>query len=722
VARIAKNSPLFVDSRIPFPSQAPLAITAGATVNVATITYTPGQVSGTLSAADMANVPLQLTSLYFSANDKTNTFPEPCGGSIEFCQFNSVFRTGVNPPPGGALWQLFLKPGAVYQFLSQSFTLAEGPQAQSVVSWNYGQHIGTVNADQNLGQNHPLAQVASVTGNVSLGQPLYNIQVDIAGTTTTIDPVQLQPLSFSDSFNTTNYNSATPLAFSNYVGRIFNFADFTKPFTLKPQFTLSPDGQTILSYPPQVFSLAPGQQKTLDFSGTAATIQGKVVFDPPYPAGNIYPGIQAEASAPTGYGMAQTTLATNPQGGDYHLTVFGATWDYWRFGWKFDMGDPKFNSYYNVNQFLNILVPVAPGGTTQKDFQFDTALLKTYFSPPAGSTISAPQLTAISGVIVNGVFQADGMEGGTADSPTQNFVATGEVRMVLRVRPNGAFKITPSAVINPGPGNAGSSRTDFSPFILTPQKGDITVVGVPGSLSLTVTGPLDGQILTSCTIPVTGYATGTANISITVNGQAVTTTPAATPADPYRVAFSTTVPGQGANTPIMVVASSQTNAPVTAVLHVNAGNTAPPLVSVQMATSMMWPPDHDLINVGLAASADSSCGVQNPVVAVKVYSNESDQMETGSGNFSPDAKLAAGALRLRAERQGGGGGRVYLIAGTAGSGADCAAVVVPQDQSQASVAAIQAKAAAAVAACKVAGAAPSGYVEVGTGPVVGPKQ
>ena len=49
-------------------------------------------------------------------------------------------------------------------------------------------------------------------------------------------------------------------------------------------------------------------------------------------------------------------------------------------------------------------------------------------------------------------------------------------------------------------------------------------------------------------------------------------------------------------------------------------------------------------------------------------------------------------------------------------------VVVPHDQSKASIAAVNAMAAAATATCQATGAAPAGYFPIGDAPIVGPKQ
>jgi len=113
---------------------------------------------------------------------------------------------------------------------------------------------------------------------------------------------------------------------------------------------------------------------------------------------------------------------------------------------------------------------------------------------------------------------------------------------------------------------------------------------------------------------------------------------------------------------------------------------------------------------------------------VTVYSDEPDLDILGSGNFSPDAKnIALGTLRLRSERSGNENGRVYLIVVQAtdasGKTGFCTqTVTVTHDQSKASEASVAAQAAAAAAFFNTNHVAPPGFVQVGIGPIVGPKQ
>ena len=159
---------------------------------------------------------------------------------------------------------------------------------------------------------------------------------------------------------------------------------------------------------------------------------------------------------------------------------------------------------------------------------------------------------------------------------------------------------------------------------------------------------------------------------------------------------------------------------------VTVNDTEPPVVTCDVSTTTLWPPNHNLINVGLSASADDNC--PGTVITVEVFGDEDDLEETGDGNFSPDAKdIAPVTLRLRSERKGDGDGRVYLIIVTATDAAGnvsrcCRTVTVTHDQSESSKASVAAQAAAAQAFCEENGTAPPGYFVIGDGPVIGPKQ
>lgn len=135
IAYINESSPIFVDNRVPFPPSALVPITAGATVPY-NISYQPGEVSGTVSGNDMNSQPLQVATLYFSFWDQTNDFQEPCGGSIEFCPFNSVDVSGAPSLPAQATYQDFLKPSETYTYGTRAIGFQEAGGATTTIQLN----------------------------------------------------------------------------------------------------------------------------------------------------------------------------------------------------------------------------------------------------------------------------------------------------------------------------------------------------------------------------------------------------------------------------------------------------------------------------------------------------------------------------------------------------------------------------------------------------------
>jgi hypothetical protein len=93
-------------------------------------------------------------------------------------------------------------------------------------------------------------------------------------------------------------------------------------------------------------------------------------------------------------------------------------------------------------------------------------------------------------------------------------------------------------------------------------------------------------------------------------------------------------------------------------------DTTPPLLSQPVAApSLLWPPNHKLVSVAIDYSATDNCSAPAAITcALGVASNEPVD-GVGDGDTSPDW-LVTGAhgTRLRAERSGGGNGRVYRVA------------------------------------------------------------
>jgi hypothetical protein len=190
-----------------------------------------------------------------------------------------------------------------------------------------------------------------------------------------------------------------------------------------------------------------------------------------------------------------------------------------------------------------------------------------------------------------------------------------------------------------------------------------------------------------------------------------------TPAGPY---------GLG-TTPVVLTVTDNHGLSSSCTASVIVVDKTPPYVISSLGQTSIWPPNHDLIDVGLAIQASDNCAAK-PIVGVSVFSNEPEEANTGDGNFSPDARnVASGTLQLRSERMGDGNGRVYLIVGKASDGTNagfvCSTVVVPHSQSRANIDAVNAAAAAAQSSCQAnQGTPPPGYIAIGSGPVIGPKQ
>src|SRR5262249_44937676 len=149
----------------------------------------------------------------------------------------------------------------------------------------------------------------------------------------------------------------------------------------------------------------------------------------------------------------------------------------------------------------------------------------------------------------------------------------------------------------------------------------------------------------------------------------------------------------------------------------------PPVLTSSLALTPLSPANSELVNVGLAASADK------PVTfSVSVFGDEDDETPTTTTPvtvFSPDAKdIGVGTLRLRAERVDTNDGRVYLVVVRAtdafgNSSFNCHTVVVPKKKKGD----VDAQATAAKAFCDSNnGAAPGGYFVIGDGAIIGPKQ
>ena len=134
-----------------------------------------------------------------------------------------------------------------------------------------------------------------------------------------------------------------------------------------------------------------------------------------------------------------------------------------------------------------------------------------------------------------------------------------------------------------------------------------------------------------------------------------------------------------------------------------------PTVTCSVAQSLLWPPKHQLVNVGLSIIVDPP----DVNLHLLVYAND-------NASAADAAAIGPGTLQLRSERQGNGTGRVYLIVVTAtnsgGTSFDVCTVAVPHDHSPRSIASVRQQAADAAAYYQEFQTTPPGYHLLGEGP------
>lgn len=96
-----------------------------------------------------------------------------------------------------------------------------------------------------------------------------------------------------------------------------------------------------------------------------------------------------------------------------------------------------------------------------------------------------------------------------------------------------------------------------------------------------------------------------------------------------------------------------------------------PFTACNVTVNELWPPNHEMIDVGFTLTATDDCG--DPEVIVSVTSDEPTAQAVGAGQASPapDAEIlrtldgVVHGARIRAERSTEGDGRVYEITVTA---------------------------------------------------------
>jgi hypothetical protein len=145
--------------------------------------------------------------------------------------------------------------------------------------------------------------------------------------------------------------------------------------------------------------------------------------------------------------------------------------------------------------------------------------------------------------------------------------------------------------------------------------------------------------------------------------------------------------GLGNHTIILSV-NDGINDPVTSDITVEVIDTTDPTLAPMPDKTILWPPNHKMVDIVIEANADDKSGGQ-VYLSATVSSNEPED-GLGDGDMAPDwtePEIDNGiiTLQLRAERSGSGDGRIYTITITAtdDSGNDSSAdveIIVPHDK------------------------------------------
>jgi PKD repeat protein len=120
----------------------------------------------------------------------------------------------------------------------------------------------------------------------------------------------------------------------------------------------------------------------------------------------------------------------------------------------------------------------------------------------------------------------------------------------------------------------------------------------------------------------------------------------------------------------------------TADISGDGGNEDPDCSRARPSRAQLWPPNKHFVEIDILGVTDPD---GDPVTITIDEVTQDEPTGTGENNFCPDARFDGDQLELRAERSGGGNGRVYEISFTAtdGEGGSCSGTVtvcVPHDQ------------------------------------------
>ncbi len=173
----------------------------------------------------------------------------------------------------------------------------------------------------------------------------------------------------------------------------------------------------------------------------------------------------------------------------------------------------------------------------------------------------------------------------------------------------------------------------------------------------------------TCPAAMTSSADSNCQVAIPNVAQSVTASDNLTPAGSLIIMQSPpqgTLVGTGAHSITVTVTDLAGNSKAcSATLNV-IDDTSPTITGVGVNRAVLRPPNHEMVNVTVNYTSTDNCGVVNCTLSVS--SNEPVNGED-DGNTAPDWEIVdSHHVRLRAERSGGGNGRIYTITITCADG------------------------------------------------------
>ena len=130
---------------------------------------------------------------------------------------------------------------------------------------------------------------------------------------------------------------------------------------------------------------------------------------------------------------------------------------------------------------------------------------------------------------------------------------------------------------------------------------------------------------------------------------------------------------------------SDGQATATDIVYITVQDSMPPVIAATVSPSLLWPPNHKMVSVSVAAGVSDACDAAPSCQIISVSSNEPIN-GLGDGDTAPDWQITGDlTVELRAERSGNGTGRIYTIAvqctdASGNSSTKTVTVSVPHDQ------------------------------------------